>query len=77
MAAVFEQLTEEERLLSRLKDQMYPWQNGFICGSDNKVLFRLGYVGRKMASMYGKGLDKSRVPSGSNSCEAFQTAQFG
>ena len=48
MAAVFEQLTEEERaVVSAERSDVVPGKMGFICGSDNKVIFRLGYVGRK------------------------------
>ena len=43
-----EQLTEEERaVVSAERSDVVPGKMGFICGSDNKVIFRLGYVGRK------------------------------
>ena len=48
MAAVFEQLTEEERpIFSAEESDVRPGKMGFICGRDSKVIFRLGYVGRK------------------------------
>ena len=48
ITAVFEQLTEEERaFVSAEKSDVAPGKMGFICGNDNKVIFRLGYVGRK------------------------------
>ena len=48
MAAVFEQLTEEERAAaSDEESDVRPGKMGFICGRDSKVIFRLGYVGRK------------------------------
>ena len=64
-------------VVSAERSDVVPGKMGFICGSDNKVLSVSDMSVEKMASMYGKGLDKSRVPSGSNSCEVFQTAQFG
>ena len=48
MAAVFEQLTEEERAAaSDEESDVRPGKMGFICGRDSRVIFRLGYVGRK------------------------------
>ena len=48
MAAVFEQLTEEERpIFSTEESDVRPGKMSFICGRDSKVIFRLGYVGRK------------------------------
>ena len=48
MAAVFEQLTEEERAAaSDEESDVRPGKMGFICGRDIRVIFRLGYVGRK------------------------------
>jgi len=48
MAAVFEQLTEEERAIASTEESdVSPRKMGFICGSDSRVIFRLGYVGRK------------------------------
>ena len=48
MAAVFDQLTEEERAAaSDEESDVRPGKMGFICGRDSKVIFRLGYVGRK------------------------------
>ena len=48
MAAVFEQLTEEERaIVSAEESDVRPGKMGFICGRDSRVIFRLGYVGRK------------------------------
>ena len=48
VAAVFEQLTEEERsIASAQESDVRIGKMGFICKSDSKVITRLGYVGRK------------------------------
>ena len=48
MTAVFEQLTEEERTVASAKNSdVVPGKMGFICGSGNQLICRLGYVGRK------------------------------
>ena len=48
MAAVFEQLTEDERaIVSAEESDVRPGKMGFVCGRDSKVIFRLGYVARK------------------------------
>ena len=48
VAAVFEQLTEEERsIASAQESDVRIGKMGFICKSDSKVIIRLGYVGRK------------------------------
>ena len=48
IAAVFEQLTEEERTAASAENSdVVPGKMGFICGSGNQLICRLGYVGRK------------------------------
>ena len=57
MAAVFDQLTEEERAAaSDEESDVRPGKMGFICGRDSKVIFRLDMWSERWKACVEKGL---------------------